>query len=467
MLSFAPGGHAFRRGTTGWSRRSALGASGAIWFLLGSSLLLLCEAAHEELKLDGAEQLEFLVQDIGLEPGARVDLDITSDLLPRHHNIWVFLLTREQYYAWKWEEESSQNKLPDANGNGVGVTSYLTNSFRVPLGEKVQVSFEIRGPGKARYFLCVLNIDKKNVILKGSMDFVNPGGNYLRLQEVHLPTVLLGSFWLFFVSLCLFGAWIWLAKKWGFLQRSSPYLLALFAANLAVKGISLILWWWQYKLIIADGTGSSFLSALWKMFDKVYDILELMMFMLISMGWTLLRSSLSLRERRLAIIVSVNSMFLGLQEVFCSTSRVCNGFNLSRYLLHSLVYLIIICAMNVNLSRVNHQVQEGPATLETGKLYTRFEAYKAFRIIFLVFIVAPTVEITMKVWLAPWEASWLYVLVVQLRTWGIFVAMITVFALLPDAPSIRIIHDLTQDQDVQNANVEMDSVPLRIVEDFS
>merc|ERR1712100_805779 len=121
------------------------------------------------------------------------------------------------------------------------------------------------------------------------------------------------------------------------------------------------------------------------------------MFLLISLGWKFLRSSLNVTEVRFAVGISVISFYLGVFEVTCTTSSAWRGYHLSRYILHSLCCLVVIVAMNFNLQMIHSQLLDAPASMDAGKTYTKLRAYRAFRWVFLAFIVAPTIELFLKV----------------------------------------------------------------------
>merc|ERR1711920_175528 len=180
----------------------------------------------------------------------------------------------------------------------------------------------------------------------------------------------------------------------------------------------------------------------WQLVDKVQTILELMMFLLIALGWKFLRGTLNVTEVRFAVGISLISFYLGIFEVACTTQSTCSGYQLSRYILHSLCYLVVIVAMNFNLQMIYAQIADAPASVESGKLYRKHSAYKVFRWIFLAFIIAPTVELFLKVTVLPWDAVWLYVLVQQLRSWAIYACVM--FAFRPDPPPMRVF-ELTRD----------------------
>merc|ERR1712232_1020266 len=192
---------------------------------------------------------------------------------------------------------------------------------------------------------------------------------------------------------------------------------------LLLKGVVLLLWWVDYLQVSQTGSNSTLGQVGWQLLEKVQTILELMLFLLIALGWKFLRGTLNVTEKRFAVGISVISFYLGVFEVACTTRSSCSGYQLSRYILHSLCYLVVIVAMNFNLQMINTQLSESPASPESGKLYRKHLAYKVFRWTFLAFIIAPTFEKLMKVAVMPWNAKWLYVLVVQLRTWAIYMCI--------------------------------------------
>merc|ERR1712232_585403 len=161
-----------------------------------------------------------------------------------------------------------------------------------------------------------------------------------------------------------------------------------------------------------------------------------MMFLLIALGWKLLRSRLSMTEVRFAVGISVLSFYLGVFEVACTTQTTCNGYELSRSILHSLCYLVVIVAMNFNLQTISARLLDSPASPETGKLYRNHLGYRVFRWIFLAFIVAPTIELFLKVGVLPWDAEWVFELLTELRYAAVYLCLILAFR--PERRALRV-----------------------------
>merc|ERR1711907_406335 len=106
--------------------------------------------------------------------------------------------------------------------------------------------------------------------------------------------------------------------------------------------MGLFLQWCDRMLVVNSGKETVVSSVGAQLLDKVQTILELMMFLLISLGWKFLRPNLNVTEVRFATGISVISFYLGIFEVACKTNATCSGYHLSRYILHSLCYLVVI-----------------------------------------------------------------------------------------------------------------------------
>ncbi|CAJ1342131.1 unnamed protein product, partial [Effrenium voratum] len=162
-----------------------------------------------------------------------------------------------------------------------------------------------------------------------------------------------------------------------------------------------------------------------------------------------LRNQLDVSEIRFAVAISIISFYLGIFQVACTTPSTCSGYQLSRYILHSLCYLVVIVAMNFNLQKLVSAIADAPASQESGKLYKKLYAYHLFRWVFLMFIIAPTVELFLKVTIIPWDAQWLFLVLKEMRGWVIYVLLIHAYR--PDQAPLRVFEltdrDASSDRD--------------------
>lgn len=366
-----------------------------------------------------------LTFELGLAPNATVSLDL-SNAHPKN-NTYVMIITHSQLVAW----QQDQVVMPAISGNQQVPSSYFGTFWRADFRDHVKAELTIDSNWSDRYTMIVMNPLQQPIELSGSVSIVNPGGEQLALEEVQVPKVLIWMAGLFTASSVLFI--LLLTTVW---RQGRTKIHLLIGLVLLFKSVVLFLHWCDVMLMSHSGQDSLVGRVGWQLLDKVQTILELMMFLLISLGWKYLRASLNATEVRFAIGISIISFYLGVFEVACKTNSTCSGYKLSRYILHSLCYLVVIVAMNFNLQMVQAQIAEAPASQEAGKLYQKHRAYRHFRWIFLAFIIAPTVELFVKVSMMPWDALWAFYLVQCLRTWTIYALMIAAFR--PDPPPLRV-----------------------------
>jgi len=374
-----------------------------------------------------AESTYVLAFEAGLAPGATVSLELHN----KHpvNNTYVMVLTHSQLIAW----QENQTPLRSATGGQVP-SSYFGTYWRQNFRGQLKAEFKILSNWSDRYTIIIMNPLEQEVDLGGSLTLVNPGDEQLTLEDVQVPGVLIWMSVVYGISCASFG--LLLLTVW---RQGRSYVHMLIVLVLFFKCLVLFLHWCDLSMIenqpgrVID---SKVASIIWQLFDKVQTILELMMFLLISLGWKYLRSHLNITEVRFALGISVISFYLGCWQVACKTNSSCSGYKLSRYILHSLCYLVVIVAMNFNLQMVQAQIADAPASQEAGKLYQKHRAYSHFRWIFLLFIIAPTAELFVKISMMPWDALWAYYLMQNLRTWFIYAFMI--FAFQPAPPPLRV-----------------------------
>lgn len=404
------------------------------WWLVGALLPWDAEAILYNIRTSSKQMRIILVPDFddgcrgggcGLDPGATISFDLKNERPA--NNTYIMVLTHAQMVQW-----GSQL----SNVNGLPTTSWMVSYWRSVFNDSVKTSFKVNAQTKDRYWVQIFNLDERPLKVSGTVSLLNPGGEQLALQEQKVPMVLLWTSALFFGTCMVFATLLATSSRRG---RSVMHLVMM--AVLLLKGVVLLLWWCNRMQVARSGSDSIIGNVGWKLVEKVQTIMELMMFLFIALGWKFLRGTLNVTEMRFAGGISVISFYLGVFEVACSTPSTCSGYVLSRYILHALCWLVVIVAMNFNLQLIHAQIVEATASAESGKLYRKHHAYRAFRWIFLAFIVAPTVEIFLKVTVMPWDAIWLYYLVVELRTWAVYTSVVVAFR--PDPPPLRVF-DLTQ-----------------------
>lgn len=431
--------------------------TGSLRMMLLLIALLQCQLTRAmvvdvELSMSNGEANWFLLEaDYGLAPNATVSFNFLNS--QPANDTYVMVLTRDQWNDWTQLDMPS---LPTPPGAPQSLSSYLICAWRGRIYDRLQATFQISAPRASRYMIGIFNAQKAAMSLTGQLSLVNPGGEQLRLQDLGMPHLLLWAGFGFLASAAVFGLMIGLASR-----RGRTWLHLIMGSVLAVKGIVLLLHWWDLLQISASGTDSPVLRVVWQLMDKVQTIMELMMFLLVALGWKVLRAVLDVTEIRFAVGISVISFYLGVFEVACTTRATCSGYQLSRYILHSLCSLVIIVAMNFNLQKIYMMIADAPANMESGKLYRKLHAYQTFRWVFLGFIIAPTAESFLQVSVMPWYALWLPNLVTLLRTLTIYALILIAFR--PELPPLRVF-ELTRDQGSDDEAGEAPEVEVDLVD---
>lgn len=373
----------------------------------------------------------WLVSDYGLEVGGSITMELTNS--QPANDTYVLILTRGQLLEWRDADDNLVILTPLNDKAPRPLNSFLVSAWRSNLRDHLQGTFraEEATGGRNRYNVVIMSATKSPLHIRGKLTLENPNGQQLSIQDVYVPKTLVVAANIYLMTAVFTALGLITRPRSG---RNALHCLAL--TVIFLRGVSLLLRWLDYRIIATTGVESSAVDITWKLLSKVQNILELMAFLLISLGWKVLRSSLDVSEIRFAVAVSIISFYLGVFQVACTTQATCSGYQLSRYILHSLCFLVVIVAMNFNLQKLASAISEAPATVESGKLYRKLSAYYIFRWVFLGFIIAPTVELFLKVTVVPWDAQWLYIAIQELRTWVIYALLIYAFRMTPASPRV-------------------------------
>lgn len=381
---------------------------------------------------------DFLVYDFGLAPGGRISGEIYND--EPANGTYFMIFSNQQWQVWR---HHGTRFMP---GSYRLYDSYLGSFWRQPLNDYMKVDFLVDAPAPTRYFIGIFNAHRHAIRVHGALSVTNPHGQELPLQLAGLPGVLLATGLLFLLGALAIA--LLLATVW---RRGRTAIHFVMFVVVLLKAVALLLQCRDRVILSITGVDSGVSEAIWQLVGKVQDISELMMFLLIALGWKILRGTLNITEVRFAVGVSVISFFLGMFEVACTTNVTCSSYELTRYILRSLCYLVVIVAMNFNLQVVHTHIMDAPASQDVGKHYRKFRAYTIFRWVFLAFIVAPTVELFL-VSTMPWDAIWAHVLIENLRTWAIYACVILAFR--PGVPHLRVLELTVREEETDDEDVE-------------
>mmetsp|Transcript_53787 Transcript_53787/g.99426 ORF Transcript_53787/g.99426 Transcript_53787/m.99426 type:complete len:455 (-) Transcript_53787:50-1414(-) len=391
------------------------------------------QSAADELVLSRIrwdEGWSVLRTDIGLAPGAEVAIEIQTKL--HRNDTYAFLLSDEQYYALRTARTMEQ-KL-----KALIPFRYHASIWRAELNRDVKAAFQVTAPKADRYTICTYAAQKAPVNsrdrLRGKLTFVNPGGQHLMVQDAKVPLVLL-----FFAILCTTCSSMYCLLLMTLWHRRRSRLHSVMLFVMTMRGVALLARWHSLQQVVRYGWSTQPLGTLsWDFLDKVQEVSQLVLFMLVALGWQYLRAALNFTEVRFVAGTSIISLYLGTFEVYAAVENPLakKWYEIGRQCLHFLCYLVVVVAMNYNLQMLVAQIADWPARMEVGKLYRKLNAYIVFRLAFLAFLAGEVVENVVGL-LIPWEQATCTVkLLHELRLFVIYISLMVAFR--PSSASLRV-----------------------------
>lgn len=375
----------------------------------------------------------------GLDPGATIGVDLNvSDPSP---NVHFVVITWNQWKLWQADYQRMESLVRRSHLPNLETQSaYKVVHWRAPLAEHFKAKFTVVARQRDRYMIGILNPNVEAVRVVGNLSVLNPNGEQLQVQDGCMPLVL-DTMTVFFGTL-LFGYTahlLFIARK---PNKTKMHALLFFVLLLTVTAI--ICYRVHFYQVKKFGREGRRMAIFREVIHKAHQTAECILFLLIALGYKFLRPTLNRSEIRVTAIMSTLSLWLGVAQMVRLDAISQQGYILSRHVLHCLIFLIVIVATNFNLSVVQANLLEAPASPESGQLYRRWIAYKNFRWIFLAFILAPNFEAALQALIIPWDAAWFLHVVVYTRTGLIYSAIIFNFSDLPFPSSLKVFEILHQ-----------------------
>lgn len=344
--------------------------------------------------------LVVLWYDIGLEPGAVVSMNLTNTA--ETNGTVLLILSRPQWEIWTANIDNEQK--PSNPYVAPKNQTYLMSEYRVPFCDRVTIRHSIVASRPERYYVGVLNVHQNQMSLEGSMEFVNPFGQHLPYQMVHMPDMLFCmtvffSILLAIMALILFTVWV----------RGATLLHSLLLVCLVLKVTNLALHWRYYEIMSRFGESAPWRYEVWQLCKRLYDISEVFLLLLTALGWKLLRARLSTTELKFMVLAFCSSILLAMLQAW-SRLRLKGGsyvdepgmsFELIFYIIRVVCYLVIIFAMNLNLQLIEMHLRESPFTRTSAILYHKKQTYISFRRLFIVLVFRPSVEMLLQLLVVP------------------------------------------------------------------
>lgn len=212
-------------------------------------------------------------------------------------------------------------------------------------------------------------------------------------------------------------------------RKGASRLHFLILATLMLKCFVLLLIRQDISIVAKSGRPSLSHQVIVEIVGQIESILEVIVFYIIGLGWKITRSHLRPSEWAFATTIATLSFFLGSFKIACSTFAACTGksYLLTQFTLHSLCFLVVIVATNFNIFTLQRQIAEALATPDTGKLYTKHQAYCWFRGFFLFFVITPSLVNFLAAHVLTWEEYWVVLFVKEFSLWLVHTAVAFLF----------------------------------------
>jgi hypothetical protein len=257
------------------------------------------------------------------------------------------------------------------------------------------------------------------------VDMVNPKGQHLSVEQLPLMPL----YWAFVI---IYAGVLAVACYYGADSLRAQMLVRCVAVSVILKWLELLLN--LLNLTAQANTGRNYLPLILAV--KFANIAEsgvfLGMLLVISLGWTLTRSTLTYREKQLLTGFMVLYAMFGLLHSVCSEPNYCQSFQLAFYIIKFLITFCIIVAINTNIERLRAGTIETARPFTPTQLYIKLLILHKIRLAFLAVLVFPAAVMFIEVAVLTWEQVWVGQLLTELLD---LVSIFSPISVLP-APSL-------------------------------
>lgn len=343
------------------------------------------QGIERELLFDAvADPFLLVLNDVGLDPGAVVTLDVHSKW--PHNHTYMVILTMSQWSLFL----SSLQKLSDGSFD-----EYVITYWRHPVREHLKTELKIRDIGERRFVIGLYNPKIARLEVSTKVGFVNPNGNHLPMQLTDVAPWCYRASAAFFVLPVVTLAWMSVARS------CCPALHLLLVLCMFLKSL-----YCSYTAEYLDSVGSHDVPPPWgleKMLlvHQLHDMSETLLLLLVSLGWRILRPRLSHAELRFVMLAMVSGGFLSLLQVLNTGGGGppnADGANVFYMIVKCICYLVVFFASSVNVQLINSYLSDSPVGQSLASLYDKRLLYRRFRDIVTAIVVKPLLLFWFGAW---------------------------------------------------------------------
>eukprot|EP00286_Rhodomonas_abbreviata_P021093 CAMPEP_0181303940 /NCGR_PEP_ID=MMETSP1101-20121128/8854_1 /TAXON_ID=46948 /ORGANISM="Rhodomonas abbreviata, Strain Caron Lab Isolate" /LENGTH=448 /DNA_ID=CAMNT_0023409603 /DNA_START=202 /DNA_END=1545 /DNA_ORIENTATION=- len=396
--------------------RSALlfGFTAAIWFIDDAS----CYVQEHNFTVPIRSRINKITPLFGLDKGGlvKVDMEVAAVGWPRKPpppwlNIYLVFFNLQQWYEYDLRSFIPSNdytyacqnddlecvslcSLPSVRRFQVWGSPHLTS-------RKTSVEFETneRTEYTIALLTCAASAHDDTINVEMLVEMLNPGNQHLSVEQIPLQ----GMYWTLVTAyLLLLVAAVYCLRN-GF---NGLLLHKLLVGAMCIKLLELVCNLVYYRNLAITGEDVTALFQGTKFGSICADAAFLGMLLLMSLGYTITRESLSRRERQLFWgFFSLYGLF-GLLHSVCTSPIYCQGFLLAFYVVKFLITFCIIVAMNANIERLRVGNLDLPRPFTPTQLYLKLLIFHNIRWAFFAVLIFPILLMFVEVAVLSWEQSW-------------------------------------------------------------
>lgn len=342
-----------------------------------------------------------LVESFQAERGALVHVSVTY---LQGDPVYFVLFRKSDWDLWRTTTVS----LDTLNKVGCELPSYMRLEVTEP-GTVVH-AVDIQGVYSVQAMHC--SSQRNLAFVNGSLSVVNPSLGprlqHLELGQARTPTVYGGLMWLYAVMAGGYAVGITMYR------RAVVAFQWAFAVCLVLQLVSMALNVAYYVELGKHGDANANISDVASAFSHGVFLCTLM---LISLGWKITRDTLPLRQGLVVCLVFGLYHFVAFLNAICdNAAKSCATYLLGEYVVRSIVMLVIIVAVNFNITSLRVQLSDTTWMPSTPAMYTNVTMLQQFRYAFLVNLILPTAAIVVDVSVISWRSQWLSLLMKETVT---------------------------------------------------
>lgn len=296
------------------------------------------------------------------------------------------------FFQWTNYIESNPEDLIQPANNELGFVfhPHLTCILKVPIlhtNERIKKAIHV--DKLDRYVVFIYNPDKHLLSLSGKVCYSNDGETDIAKVRQSSDLYYVDNVILLFAILNLL-----VAIGYGFLlfkyTPASKLVHYLITANFLLCSVYMFMDYINFNTIKTSNYNSMGLYYASNILMKIQEVFNLFILVVLALGWQIIRQTLTHVEHQLIIFVCIASLYLGVLEVILYSAA------LSRFVLHAVVFVIILMAINFNWAIINSRIGDELVGMEAAKLYHQLKSYRRYRKVFAVFLMKPALITTFK-----------------------------------------------------------------------